>query len=203
MCVEYVKQHSYSPYVFKDRNFNLSSKYGNMELSQLVYADDHTTANGSTEGAQHSENLISTWLFWTKCMRAKPPKCRSLGLSRYDLKDRLLSPPTSTYSAFDPKLTISNIPIPFIGDNPFKFLGRKLFASLSETAQRRETIHLFEKYLSIIDAQFLNGGREGLVIQQLRGRFYGVAVFDLQNRSFPSHSVSSHCGPLSQKMVRD
>ena len=49
------------------------------------------------------------------------------------------------------------MPISFIGDNPFKFLGRKIVATLSETAQRLEMIRLLEKYFAIVDAQFLKG----------------------------------------------
>ena len=88
MCVEYVKQHVIDPVVFSDKNFDLHSRFGKMELSQSVYADDHSTANRSIQGAQHSCNKNSSWLFWSRCMAAKPPKCRSLGMSLSELSFR-------------------------------------------------------------------------------------------------------------------
>ena len=37
-----------------------------------------------------------------------------------------------SFQPFDPKLTIKDVPIPFLGDKSFKFLGRQIYASLSE-----------------------------------------------------------------------
>ena len=74
MCVNYAKQHAIEPYTFTDDHFDIRSSFGTMTINQLVYADDHTTVNSSIEGAQHTLRLITSWLEWTKCMKAKPRK---------------------------------------------------------------------------------------------------------------------------------
>ena len=136
MCVEYVKQHVIDPYVFSVKNFDLHSRFGELELSQSVYADDHTTANRSTQGAQHSCNNITSWLFWTRCMAAKPKKSRSLGMSLSELSFRKQKPSDKTYSAFNPDLSISQSAIAFIGYEPMPYVGRHICADLSDTEQR-------------------------------------------------------------------
>ena len=124
----------------------------------MAYADDHSTVNSSIQGAQHSIHLISTWLKWTKCMIAKPKKCKSLALSLSELGFRThITSETKTYSSFDPKLIISGSLINFIGLSPFKFLGGKVFADLSDSAIRHEVTQMFNSYFNTIDALFLKG----------------------------------------------
>jgi hypothetical protein len=91
-CIDYIAQFGTNPYVFKS-NFDLKSKYGLIELLQLVYADDHTLINSTKLGAQRALNLIQKWLSWTECMKAKPVKCKCLALlNRSSNKKKLTRP---------------------------------------------------------------------------------------------------------------
>ena len=157
MYINYVKQHTIDPYTVTDDHFDIRSCFGTMTIDQLVYADDHTTVNSSIEDAQHTLRVISSWLEWTKCMKAKPRKCRSLGLSLSELKFRTPSPSDKTYSAFDHALHIINTLIQYIGDDPFKFLGRHIYADLSEQKQKDAFIESYESYFDTIDSLFLKG----------------------------------------------
>ena len=74
-------------------------------------------------------------------MRAKPRKCKSLGLSRTNVSFRDVHPGDKTYSAFDPGLTISDSTITFLHDDPFKFLGRILFSHFADYDQRSRLLH--------------------------------------------------------------
>ena len=61
-------------------------------------------------------------------MRVKTPKCRSLSFKVFKkgVDDRFTPASETRYSAFDPRLSVSGKSIPFLGDEPFKFLGRKM-----------------------------------------------------------------------------
>ena len=69
LCIDYVAQFGTNPYVFSS-NFDLKSKYGLIEILQLIYADDHTIINSSKLGAQRVLDLIQKWLALTECMEA-------------------------------------------------------------------------------------------------------------------------------------
>ena len=64
-------------------------------------------------------------------MNAKPSKCKSLGLSRTNVWFRDATD-QNTYSAFDPKLTIAGCTVTFIAYDPFRFLGRLMYANISD-----------------------------------------------------------------------
>ena len=69
-------------------------------------------------------------------MRAKPHKCKSLGLSRTNVLFRDANADEKTYSGVDPKLTISGNAIAYLASDTFKFRGRVLFSDLSDSDQR-------------------------------------------------------------------
>ena len=56
------------------------------------------------------------------------PKCRSPSFKVFKkgADDRFTPASETRYSAFDPQLSVSGKSIPFLGDEPFKFLGRKM-----------------------------------------------------------------------------
>ena len=126
ICLDFTEQYGTDPYVFSS-DFNLKAKYGQVELLQLAYADDHTTINRSIAGAQSSLDLIQEWLGWTKCMRAKPIKCKCLALA-FDAKSQ-------SYGQLDPNLKIGQHKVKDIAQKPFKFLGRFLEGNLKDKSQ--------------------------------------------------------------------
>ena len=103
-------------------------KEAGIEKRQLSYVDDHTVITSSPEDAQCILNTLDVYFSWTACVRAKPPKCRSLAFRvfRKGSNDNYKASSERRYSAYDPKLLISGKAIPFLGDEPFKFLGRKI-----------------------------------------------------------------------------
>ena len=129
----------------------MNSKYGLTELLQQANADDHTTVNSTTAGAQQVLNLIQRWLDWTKCMKAKPSKCRSLALLT-------TTTDTSTkYGPTDPLLTIGNTQIPHIGKTHFKFLGRNICYDLNTKNHRVRVTEEFETRMRTTDGEKLSG----------------------------------------------
>ena len=56
-------------------------------------------------------------------------------------------------SAYDPLLAVSGEPVGFIADQPFKYLGRKIYATLNETLQRRQTLERLKVLLSVVDGK--------------------------------------------------
>ena len=90
--------------------------------------DDDTAIAKSPEDAPHILNTLDNYLSWTACMRAKPPKCKSLSFKVFKkgTDDRFTPASETGYSAFDPQLSVSGKSIPFFWDEPFKFLGRKI-----------------------------------------------------------------------------
>ena len=121
-----------------------------------MYADDHTLINRSPLGAQHALDLASEWLFWTRSMRAKPRKCKSLGLSLSALSFRK-DHNAPYYSPFDPGLTISGDSIQYLRYDPFKFLGQIIFTNLSDSAQRKALLDDFNNYMLTVDTLQLKG----------------------------------------------
>ena len=158
-----MEENGCEPYAFSKQSFDVTSRFGIVQLSQQAYADDHTLVNRSLRGAQRSLDLVARWLDWTQCMHAKPAKCKSLGLSRTNVWFR---DPTDqkTYSAFDPKLTIAGCTVTFIADDPFKCLGRLMYANLSDTEQRKLVITQMTTDMQTIDNTPLKGIAKRLVV---------------------------------------
>ena len=111
-----------------------------------AYADDLTLIANSISDC-HDQllcNQTNNWLLWTVIMRAKPAKCVSMAMKRFEkhIKTENCKPiQNSVYSLFDPGLTINNQPIRFIlnanekdefKSKHFKFLGRWISAYLNE-----------------------------------------------------------------------
>ena len=81
--------------------------------------DDHTVIAKSPENVQHIPDTLDSYLSWTACMKAKPPKCRSLSFKVFKkgADDRFTPASETRYSAFDPpQLSVSRKSIPFLGD---------------------------------------------------------------------------------------
>ena len=70
LCMKYVEENGSEPYAVADKQFNITSRFGIVQLLQQAYADDHALANRSIRGAQLYIDLVSRWLYWTRCMAA-------------------------------------------------------------------------------------------------------------------------------------
>src|SRR5687768_5534013 len=92
------------------------------------------------------------WLRWTVTMRLKPPKCRALALHQEHKQDR--------YVQYDPELQIDGQVLKPLGNEAFKMLGRKLFASLSEVSLQEDLKASVQARMGKIDATALNGAQK-------------------------------------------
>ena len=103
-------------------------KEAGIEKHQLSYVDDHTVVSDSPGNAQSMLNTVDVFITWSACIRAKPSKCKSLAFKVFRPGEfsKYKQTMETGYSAYDPKLTISGANIPFLGEEPFKFLGRKI-----------------------------------------------------------------------------
>ena len=128
-------------------------------IAQLAYADDHSLIASNPQNMQLLCNEVAEWLKWTNCMEAKPKKCRALALKRFATNDKgpFKALQKAQYSSFDPKISISGEPIQNIGDDLFKFLGRKIRYDLDETIPRKEATDLFNGRLHIVDELLIKG----------------------------------------------
>ena len=107
-----------------------------------AYADDLAQVTKDARGNQICCDATDKWLKWTKTMRAKPVKCISWGMKRFNnYKSEKFEPVNGkTYDAFDPKLTIAGKQMNYIlnedgdafKDRHFKFLGRQVRYDLGE-----------------------------------------------------------------------
>ena len=132
LCVDHISRHGSNPYVFS-QSFDLNKKYGLLELSQLVYADDHTLVNNTAEGVQRTLDKIYVWLKWTQCMKAKPSKCKSLAFGYTPVPHR-------QYGSVSACLHIGDSAIADISDAPFKFLGRLIYKDTSKSALKQKLL---------------------------------------------------------------
>src|ERR1700760_25794 len=115
-----------------------------IRISDPTYADDIETVGESPEQCQHSIDAFQKALEWTKTMKAKAIKCRSLAFRKFrkeEKQTKFKRVQATQYSSFDPLLTIDNKAIKFIGhDDPpmFKYLGRYVQFNLKEDLIKKQ-----------------------------------------------------------------
>ena len=97
---------SLKPYHQLGYTFSNSSR----SITTLQYADDTCIVADGPSSCQQLLNHVSCWLEWSG-MRAKVPKCHSLALN------------TTSSRPYDPKLILQGSDVPYIGNDPIKFLG--------------------------------------------------------------------------------
>ena len=109
-----------------------------MELIQLqkAYADNLTLIAKTKPGGEELLHLVETFLSWTRTMKAKPSKCRSLAMKRMQLVNTQ-GKTSRSYVPYDPKLKIAGKEIPFIHQAPMRFLGEEIYKDLSDSEVRR------------------------------------------------------------------
>ena len=94
----------------QDLGYNYSPTQRPVHL--LQYADDTRLVANSSASCQHLLGMMNEWLTWSG-MKAKIPKCTSLGLQ------------ASTGKKINPGLTLGSASIPF-AEQPVKFLGMRV-----------------------------------------------------------------------------
>jgi hypothetical protein len=131
----------------------------NISLREPHFADDVAFVTRLPSENQQLLNVAFACLQWTKCMNAKPQKCKSLAYAQFKPggEHRFQPYQDLTYSAFDPELMIAGEMLIFIAETPFKYLGRKFYVSLTEHAQKEETRTKLLKMLHSVEKTALSG----------------------------------------------
>jgi len=149
LCLDFLRQVKHAGYSLKGANVTLSWK---------AYADDLTLVTRNPTFQQKLLNLLQDFLTWTRTMKAKPAKCKHLAMKLFGPNPgKYQAYSDSRYSAFDAKLSINGQPIEFIGNNLFKFLGRKIKFNLSESEQINEIQQNFDRDMKKVDQEPING----------------------------------------------
>ena len=125
----------------------------------IAYADDLTIVTKTPKANQKTLDEVQSFLEWTRTMAAKPSKCRSLARKVFMLSsnDDRRYDWSKSYSSYDSRLSIAGTPIPFIADEPFKFLGRRVYEDLDERVEQRKLVDSFEDQLLLIDRDSTSG----------------------------------------------
>lgn len=110
---------------------------------QKAYADDLTLIAKSDSGSEELLRLVETFLIWTRTMRAKPSKCRSLAMKKTQLENAQ-GKITRPYLPYDPKLKIDGKEIPFIHQASMRFLGIEIYKDLNDKEVRKMVSVKFE-----------------------------------------------------------
>ena len=138
MCIDQLQTH-------KHLGYQMNSKVTN---NQRAYADDLTLIAKDRTSANIMLKTLEQFLKWTVTMKAKPTKCRALSLEKI--------PGTSTMTPTDPELSIDGQLIPFIHQDPMKFLGQLIYKDLSDNEVRAKTKDKLENMLKQVNADLVH-----------------------------------------------
>ena len=147
--LDYIDRKGVQPYVFTQK----SKDGSDLSLLQQAYVDEHTLASSSVEGQNYNLKQLSVVLEWSRCLIIKVPKCYSLAFA--DLRFKV--PKGTCHGPFDPKVEFESETLKFIGEDSFKFLGRKMWASYSTTKALDCTLESFKSDMALIDKEPVSG----------------------------------------------
>ncbi len=98
-------------------------------VSKPTYADDVALVESTATRCQDSVLAFNASLRWSQTLILKIPKCRSLAFRVFNPEEItfFVQTQSTSWSAYDPCITLDGEPIRFIGDDDvpwFKYLGR-------------------------------------------------------------------------------
>ena len=169
---------------YPDLGYSLASSHGRTNL--LQYADDTSLI---TDGPSSCRTLLSAtdaWLDWSG-MKANVPKCVSLAVQ------------ASSGGAYDPKLTLSSEPIPYISTSTFRFLGTPISIHSSSDQARGALLQKLQSMLEKVDNTLLS--------RQQRLLLYRVGVcprlsWDLSTSELSITWLKSTLQPLATRYLK-
>ena len=147
-------------------------------VSTPAFADDLAIVSSSVQGNQLALSVTEAFCLFTKGapkldpevtaplppfrggMSCKPSKCWSLGLAY-----RPAPLGGTSFQPFDPQLSIHGETLRYLGVVFFKFLGRKIFASLSEQPQADALSKYLDDSLNLIDGLPISGPSKAWLYQ--------------------------------------
>ena len=98
---------------------------------------------------------METFLGWTRTMKAKPSKCRSLAMKMMPLVNAQ-GKTTRSYVPYDPKPKIAGKEMPFIYQAPMRFFGEEIYMDLSDSEVRATVSAKFMDLLEKTDRDKVN-----------------------------------------------
>jgi hypothetical protein len=125
----------------------------NVKALAEAYADDLALETNNAQGNQICCDETVRWLKWTETMTAKPPKCISFGLKRFNnYKNERFERVRKdvTYSPFDPKLNIAGKPMRYILDDTADKAAREAEAKLQTAENETEKKELTEIWVKAV-----------------------------------------------------
>ena len=151
------------------RHLGYSFSQSKCSIHLLQYADDTCLVADGPASCQQLIERVEEWLSWSD-MKAKPAKCHSLEIR------------PSTGTSFDPALSITSLPIPFINKNHIKFLGMMIQVPLGSSRTRQQVSDKLTLLLERVDST--------QVTRQQKLKLYQVGVcprlaWDLTVNIFP------------------
>jgi hypothetical protein len=127
-----------------------------IRIGSTGYADDASFLTGLPEQNQYLLKKTAKWLKATDTMEEKAKKCFALARKKFQ-KDPSQSFQNISYSSYDPKLTINGAPIKFIGHDPFKFLGVKIYHDMKQDKIREAIKAKFTNMFEVVDKDKITG----------------------------------------------
>ena len=164
--------------------YSLNSVSGRINL--LQYADDTSLIGDGPSSCQHLLSLTESWLSWSG-MRANVPKCVGVAIK------------ASTGRAYNPNLTLSGQPIPYLGDTTFRFLGAPV-AIHSTSAETRE--HLITKLSTMLQKV-----DDTAITRQQKLKIFKVSIcprltWDLSISDLPVSWLQNNLQPIATRYLK-
>jgi hypothetical protein len=137
-------------------------------VSAPAYADDVELVTSSPKDCQISINAFEKALGWTKTMKLKPPKCKSLAFRKFKKGQvtKYTAYQDRVYSSYDPLLLVYGKPSSFIGhdkDSMFKYLGMWIQANLKSDLIRQKVKDMLTGLLERLDKLLLTGAMKAWI----------------------------------------
>lgn len=137
-------------------------------ITAPAYADDVQLVATSPEDCQVSIDCFEQALAWTRSMKLKPSKCKTLAFRRFNkgqMSD-FKAHQSRVYSSYDPRLRVYGKVCGFIGFDElpmFKYLGMWVQFDLRTDLIRQQTEDMLVELLEKIDALDLTGAMKSWI----------------------------------------
>jgi len=131
-------------------------------VSKPTYADDVGLVEKTAGDCQTSVTCFNEALDWSRTMKLKVPKCRSLAFRVFNpgVETHFTQVQSTRWSAYDPLLKVNGEPIKFIGPDEvpwFKYLGRNFQVDLRCDRTIAALTAKLKDWLLLVDRTLLTG----------------------------------------------
>ena len=134
---------------------------------------------------QNLLDVLGRFLSWTRTIKAQLGKCKNL----------IINARKTEFSNTSGKFSISNCPIPEMGSEPVKFLGRNIYHNLKENKVQKQVKEILQNMLEITDKDPINGPSKAwiynnMIVQKLSWEF---TVYDFPLTSCGATGGKVYC----------